>query len=84
MTLPVANWNLEHLSVYFSVILPFKRDINVIIQKNENIISMDVTFFENQPFYTKNSLQGENLGDENFWNVTLPSVPPSIGILASP
>ena len=31
MTLPVANWNLEHLSVYFSVILSLKRDIDVIV-----------------------------------------------------
>ena len=43
---------------------------------------MDVTFFENQPFYTKNYLQRENLGEEIFWNVTLPSVPPSTGIPA--
>ena len=33
--------------------------------------SMDVTFFENQPYFTQNSIQGENSQNEcNFWYLT--------------
>ena len=31
---------------------------------------MDVSFFENQPYNTQNSLQGEIRGEENFWEVS--------------
>ena len=32
---------------------------------------MYVMFFENQPYFSQNSLQGENVGKENFWELTL-------------
>ena len=31
---------------------------------------MDVSFFENQPYNTQNSLQGEIRGEKNFWEVS--------------
>lgn len=36
-------------------------------QKHKYYVSTDVTFFENQPFYTKNLPQGESGSDPNFW-----------------
>ena len=34
---------------------------------------MDVSFLENTPFFTKNSLQGEKIGEEaNFWEKSAP------------
>ena len=35
-------------------------------EKHRHFTSIDVTFFENQPFYTKNSLQGEKESEEKF------------------
>ena len=33
---------------------------------------MDVTFCENEPYLSQNSLQGENnVGKENFWELSL-------------
>ena len=58
-----------------------KNGIDVIVQKNENILfGWMLHFFENQPFYTKNSLQRENLVEENFQDVMLPSIPLSTPI----
>ena len=60
MTLPIANWNLEHLSVYFLVILPLKRDIDVTVQKNENILSLWMLhFFKSTLLHQKLPLEGE-------------------------
>lgn len=39
---------------------------------------MDVTFLENQPYFQKNSLQGENLEEENFWDITTIPLPKTI------
>lgn len=41
---------------------------------------IDITFFENSPFYTKNSLQGEHIQEDNFWDPITPvaSIFPSI------
>ncbi|RVW15139.1 hypothetical protein CK203_083380 [Vitis vinifera] len=36
-------------------------------KKHRCFTSIDVTFFENRPFYTKNSLQEEKESEENFW-----------------
>ena len=36
-------------------------------------VSMDVTFLEHQPFFQKNSLQGENVSEDNFLNEPLPT-----------
>jgi hypothetical protein len=36
-------------------------------------VSMDVTFLEQQPFYKKNSLQGESVSEDNFLNEPLPT-----------
>jgi len=34
---------------------------------------MDVSFFENQPYFTQNSLQGEtHEAEDNFWDVSVP------------
>ena len=33
---------------------------------------MDVSFLENTPFFTKNSLQGEKIGEANFWEKSAP------------
>lgn len=36
-------------------------------------VSLDVTFFEKQPFFDKNSLLGENDSEMNFWEqISLP------------
>ena len=36
-------------------------------------VSMDVTFFENQPYFTKNTLQGESVVEKDqFWEASLP------------
>ena len=35
-------------------------------------VSMNVTFFENQPYFTKNTLKGENMVKEDcFWEMSL-------------
>ena len=39
-------------------------------------ISMDVTFFENKPFFEKTSLQGENSNEDQFWEVSEVNVLP--------
>lgn len=61
-----------------------KRDTNVSIQPQRNFKSMDVKFAENQPFFPKNSLQGENIVEkENFWEtlqipeVSIPLINPN-------
>ncbi|PON63816.1 LOW QUALITY PROTEIN: hypothetical protein TorRG33x02_275260 [Trema orientale] len=48
-------------------------------EKQRYFVSKDVTFFENCPFYAKNSLQGKNKNtqEDNFWELALPiSSPP--------
>ena len=35
---------------------------------------MDVTYFENQRYFSKKSLQGKNVGKENFWELSLLSL----------
>ena len=37
---------------------------------------MDVTYFENQRYFSKKSLQGKNVGKENFWELSLLSLLP--------
>ena len=37
------------------------------LEKHGYFTSIDVTFFENRQFYTKNSRQGEKESEENFW-----------------
>ena len=37
-------------------------------EKKKIIVTMDLTFFENTPFFPKNSLQGEKNSEENFWH----------------
>ena len=57
-----ANLILILISVFFSGIQLHKRVIGVIHQKKRKyFVSRDVTFFENQLFFTKNYLQGENI-----------------------
>ena len=46
---------------------------------------MDVTFFENQPYYKKNSIQGESSQEEcNFWHETSNLSTPKITSTNSP
>ncbi|PON66918.1 hypothetical protein PanWU01x14_107040, partial [Parasponia andersonii] len=48
-------------------------------EKQRYFVYVDVTFFENCPFYAKNSLKGENknIQEDNFWELALPiSSPP--------
>lgn len=37
-------------------------------------VSYDVTFFEDQSYYSKNSLQGEHIDEDHFWKITSSSV----------
>ena len=52
---------------------PHKRGIVVTLLKNEKyFVTMDVTFCENEPYLSQDSLQGENnVGKENFWELSL-------------
>ena len=46
---------------------------------------MDVTFFENQPYYKKNSIQGESSQEEcNFWHETSNLSTPEITSISPP
>ena len=46
---------------------------------------MDVTFLEKQPFFQKNYLQGENIGEEgNFWDVISNPLPKTIDCITNP
>ena len=38
-------------------------------EKRKYYVTMDVTFFENQPYFPKISLQGENGSKKNFWDL---------------
>ena len=39
-------------------------------------VSYDVSFFENQPYFSKTSIQGENLGESRFLEIVYNSLPP--------
>ena len=39
-------------------------------------VSYDVSFFENQPYFSKTSIQGENLGESSFLEIVSNSLPP--------
>ena len=39
-------------------------------------VSYDVSFFENQPYFSKASIQGENLGEPRFLEIVSNSLPP--------
>ena len=54
----VLNLILELSNVYLLVILLIKKGINVIILFPEkNLVSMNVTFFEDTAYFTKNTLE---------------------------
>ena len=51
----------------------------------KNVISMEVTFLEKQPFFQKISLQGENIGEEGiFWDVISNPLPKTIDCITNP
>ena len=50
-------------------------------EKRRYFVTMDVTFFENQPFYPKKPLQGEIRNEAVFWN---PTPSPILPLLADP
>ena len=39
-------------------------------------VSYDVSFFENQLYFSKTSIQGENLGESRFLEIVSNSLPP--------
>ena len=40
-------------------------------------VTMDATFFEQEPYFSKNTLQGENLNEDCFWNPSEQTIDPS-------
>ena len=48
------------------------------LEKKKLFVSMDVTFFENKPFFSKDSLQGEIGNEGNFWNISFDTLPSTV------
>ena len=70
------NQILQHQPMSSLVIQPHKRGIVIALLKNKNTVTFDVTFFLEPTFFSKNSLQGQNIDKENFWELLLLSLPP--------
>ena len=50
-----------------------KKGINILTLTPKNSILLWISFLENTSFFTKNSLQGEKIGEEdNFWEKSVP------------
>ncbi|RVW80146.1 Retrovirus-related Pol polyprotein from transposon TNT 1-94 [Vitis vinifera] len=66
-----VNLILGHSSASFLGILQSKKGISVTLPVTRKFYnSMDVTFFETQPYYPKNDIQGENSTQEyQFWDL---------------
>ena len=48
----------------------------MILSQGKMYASYDVSFFENQPYFSKTSIQGENLGESRFLEIVSNSLPP--------
>ena len=65
-----VNLILGHSSASFLGILQIKKGISVTPVTRKFYNSMDVTFFETQPYYPKIDIQGKNSTQEyQFWNL---------------
>lgn len=42
------------------------------IQSHENCLLLRMSFLKKQPFFPNTTLQGENLSEDHFWEISLP------------